>query len=64
MEPVYLLVAVALGLVAGVVLGGRLGKGKGDGSTRADAEAEAAKLRTAAQTEVDAIKQAADVEDK
>ena len=64
MEPVYLLVAVALGLIAGVVLCGRLGKGKGDGSAREVAEAEAAKLKTAAQAEVDAIKNAAAVEGK
>jgi len=64
MDPVFILVAVAIGLAAGVFLGTRLGKGRGDATAQKMAEAEAEKIRTAAKAEVDAIKQAADVEGK
>ena len=64
MDPVILLVAVAVGLAAGVFLGTRLGRAKGDNNAQQVAEAEAEKIRTAAQSEVDAIKKAAEVEGK
>jgi ribonucrease Y len=63
-DPVLMLVAVAIGLIAGVVLGTRLGRGRGDASAQKVAEEEAIKLRSAAQAEVDAIKKAAEVEGK
>ncbi len=66
MEPLYLLVAVALGLVGGVVLGTRLGRAKGGGSAAAvaAAEEEAEKIRAAAKAELEAIKKNAEVEGK
>lgn len=64
MDTVIILVAVAIGLVVGVVLGTRLGKSKGPSSAQKVAEEEAAKIRSAAQAEVDAIKKAAEVEGK
>ena len=64
MEPIYILAAVALGLVAGVVLGTRLGRARGPNDAQKVAEEEAAKIRSAAQAEVDAIKKAAEVEGK
>ncbi|HUS27665.1 MAG TPA: ribonuclease Y [Kofleriaceae bacterium] len=64
MEPIYILAAVALGLVAGGVLGTRLGRARGPNDAEKVAEEEAAKIRSAAQAEVDAIKKAAEVEGK
>ncbi len=64
MDPVFILVAVAIGLAAGVFVGRGLGKGRGDASAQKIAEEEAEKIRTAAKAEVDAIKQAAEVEGK
>jgi ribonuclease Y len=64
MDPVFILIAVAIGLAAGVFLGTRLGKGRGDSAAQKIAEEEAEKIRTAAKAEVDAIKQAAEVEGK
>src|SRR5207302_2505423 len=65
MDTVYLLVAVALGLVGGAWLGTRLGRARGDGGgvQRAAAE-EADKIRAAARVELEAVKQAAEVEGK
>jgi ribonuclease Y len=64
MDPVFILLAVALGLAAGVFLGTRLGKAKGDSSAQRIAEEEAEKIRSAARAEVEAVKQAAEVEGK
>jgi ribonucrease Y len=64
MEPIYLLAAVAIGLAAGVFLGRLLGSSRGDTGAAKVAEEEAEKIRTAAKSEVDAIKQAAEVEGK
>ncbi|MBV8762370.1 MAG: ribonuclease Y [Deltaproteobacteria bacterium] len=64
MDPVFILIAVAIGLAAGVFVGRGLGKGRGDASAAKIAEQEAEKIRTAAKAEVDAIKQAAEVEGK
>ena len=64
MDPVFILLAVALGLAAGVFLGTRLGKAKGNSSAQTMAEEEAEKIRSAARAEVEAIKQAAEVEGK
>ena len=64
MDPIFLLLAVGLGLGAGVVLGTRFGRGRGDASAQKVADEEAAKLRAAAAAEVEAIKQAAEVEGK
>ena len=65
MEVITLVIALVLGLAAGVFFGTRMGKAKGGapGDTGAS-EAEAAKIRAAAKAEVEAIKQAADVEGK
>ena len=65
MEALYVLIAVALGLGGGAWLGTRLGRGRGDGGRAQLAAAEeAAKIRAAAQVEIDAIKQAAEVDGK
>ena len=64
MDPVFILIAVAIGLAAGVFVGRGLGKGRGDAAAAKIAEEEAEKIRTAAKAEVDAIKQAAEVEGK
>ena len=64
MDPVFILVAVAIGLAAGVFVGRGLGKGRGDTAAAKIAEEEAEKIRAAAKAEVDAIKQAAEVEGK
>lgn len=65
MEVITLVIALVLGLGAGVFFGTRMGKAKGGapGDTGAS-EAEAAKVRAAAKAEVEAIKQAAEVEGK
>ena len=64
MDAVYLLVAVAIGLIGGIVVGGRLGRGKTtDGAAKA-AEEEAVKLRAAAKAEIDEIRRAAEVDGK
>jgi ribonuclease Y len=64
MDPIFILVAVAIGLAAGVFVGRALGKGRGDAGAQKIAEEEAEKIRAAAKSEVDAIKQAAEVEGK
>lgn len=66
MEPIYILVAVALGLVGGVVLGTRLGRAKSSGGSAAvaGAEEEAVKIRAAAAAEIEAIKKSAEVDGK
>jgi ribonucrease Y len=64
MDPVFILVAVVIGLFAGVFLGTRLGRARGDTGAAKVAEEEAEKIRTAAKAEVDALKQAAEVEGK
>ncbi|MDQ3364339.1 MAG: ribonuclease Y [Myxococcota bacterium] len=65
MEPLYILAAVALGLIAGVVVGTRLGRAKGDNSAALQAaEEEADTIRRAAQGEIEAIKKSAEVEGK
>ncbi len=65
MEPLYILAAVAIGLGGGVFIGTRLGRAKGDGSgAQRDAETEATRIRAAAQTEIEAIKKAAEVDGK
>jgi ribonuclease Y len=65
-DALYLLLAVAIGIGGGLVVGGRLGRaraGSGDGAREA-AEAEAAKLRAGAAAEIAEIKRAAEVEGK
>ena len=62
MDPIFILVAVVIGLFAGVFLGTRLGRARGDTGAAKVAEEEAEKIRTAAKAEVDALKQAAEVE--
>jgi len=64
MEPITLVIALVLGLGAGVLLGTRFGRARGGGGDASLAEAEAEKIRAAAKAEVDAIKQAAEVEGK
>src|SRR5688572_6340264 len=62
MEPVYILIAVALGLVAGIAIGAWLGRARGSGGAEGAAVQEAERLRTAATAEVEEIKRAAQVE--
>ena len=65
MDPVLVLVAVVVGLGAGLVVGRMLGKGKGDDSAAQRAAAEEAdKIRAAAKAEIDEIKKQAEVEGK
>lgn len=65
MDAIYILVGVALGLIAGMIVGTRLGRAKGDGSAAQQAaEAEAKKIRAAAQAEIEQIKKAAEIEGK
>ncbi len=64
MNPMFILAAVVIGLFAGVFLGTRLGRARGDTGAAKVAEEEAEKIRAAAKAEVDAIKQAAEVEGK
>jgi ribonuclease Y len=64
MEPLFILLAVTLGLGAGMFLGSRLGRGKSDSSAQKIAEEEAEKIRIAAQADVEAIKKAAEVDGK
>ena len=65
MEPLYILAAVVIGLVGGMLVGTRLGKAKGDtGAAREAAAEEAEKIRKAAQSEIEAIKKSAEVEGK
>nr|HEX4317161.1 ribonuclease Y [Kofleriaceae bacterium] len=66
MDALLLLLAVAIGLGGGLVVGGRLGRSRA-GSTddaRAAADEEIAKLRAAAGAEIAEIKRAAEVEGK
>jgi ribonucrease Y len=62
MEPVYILIAVALGLVAGIAVGAWLGRARGSGGAERAAHQEAERLRQAASLEVEQIKKAAVVE--
>jgi ribonucrease Y len=64
MDPIYLLAAVAIGLIGGIVVGGRLGKARGGSGAAKAAEDEAVKIRAAAKAEIDEIKRAAEVEGK
>ncbi len=66
MEPVLVVIAGVIGAVVGAAIGVSLGKKRGGGSdaARADAAREAERVRTAARAEVDALKQAAEVEGK
>ena len=51
MDPLYILAAVAIGLIGGMLVGTRLGKAKGDsGAAREAASEEAEKIRKAAIT--------------
>src|SRR5262245_30357057 len=64
-SPVYILVAVALGLLVGAWLGTRLGRAKGGGAEAQKVAAEEAeRIRDAAKAEIDAIKKSAEVEGK
>lgn len=65
MDAVFILIGVALGLFAGMLVGTRLGRAKGDTSAaQRAAEEEAEKIRAAARAEIEAIKQAAEVDGK
>jgi ribonuclease Y len=64
MDAAFILIAVVIGLLAGVFLGTRLGRAKGDTGAARVAEEEAEKIRAAAKAEVDAIKQAAEIDGK
>jgi ribonuclease Y len=62
MNPVYILIAVALGLVAGLAVGAWLGRSRGSGGAQNAAQQEAERVRAAAAAEVEEIKKAALVE--
>jgi ribonuclease Y len=65
MDALYMLVAVGIGLAGGAWLGMRLGRARGDsGGAQKAAVEEAAKIRAAAEIEIEAIKKAAEVEGK
>jgi ribonuclease Y len=64
MDPIVILVGVALGLGAGVFLGTRLGRARGSGADAANVAAEADQIRNAARAEVEQVKKAAEVEGK
>ena len=62
MQPVYILIAVALGLVAGLLVGAWVARVRGSGGAERAAHEEAERLRNAAAAEVEEIKRAAAVE--
>ncbi|HEY1814693.1 MAG TPA: ribonuclease Y [Kofleriaceae bacterium] len=64
MDPIVILVGVALGLAAGVFLGTRLGRARGGGGDAAKVAEEAEQIRQAAKAEVEQVKKAAEVEGK
>jgi ribonucrease Y len=64
MDPIVILVGVALGLGAGVFLGTRLGRARSGGGDAAKVAAEAEQIRDAARAEVEQVKKAAEVEGK
>ncbi len=64
MDPIVILVGVALGLGAGVFLGTRLGRARGSGADSTKVAAEAEQIRDAARAEVEQVKKAAEVEGK
>ncbi|HEX4450765.1 MAG TPA: ribonuclease Y [Kofleriaceae bacterium] len=64
MDPIVILVGVALGLAAGVFLGTRLGRARGGGADATKVAAEAEQIRDAARAEVEQVKKAAEVEGK
>ncbi len=64
MDPIVILVGVALGLAAGVFLGTRLGRARGGGGDAAKVAAEAEQIREAAKAEVEQLKKAAEVDGK
>jgi ribonucrease Y len=64
MDPIVILVGVALGLAAGVFLGTRLGHAKGGGADADKVAAEAEQIRQAAKAEVEQLKKAAEVDGK
>jgi ribonucrease Y len=65
MDPLFILIAVVVGLVGGLVVGTRMGRAKGDGSAaQKAAEEEAVKIRAAAKVEIEEIKKAAEVDGK
>jgi ribonuclease Y len=65
MDPLFILLAVVVGLGGGLFVGTRLGRAKGDGTAaQRAAEEEADKIRAAAKTEIDEIKKSAEVEGK
>jgi ribonucrease Y len=63
-QPLFILAAVVLGLIAGALLGTRLGRARAGGASDAKqaAEDEAAKIRAASRAELDGIKKAAEIE--
>ena len=64
MDPIVILVGVALGLAAGVFLGTRLGRARAGGGDATKVAAEAEQIRDAAKAEVEQLKKAAEVEGK
>ncbi len=64
MLPLYIVLSIVLGVILGGVIGRVLTKGPDASGATALAEAEAAKIRTAAADEIAALRQAAEVEGK
>jgi ribonucrease Y len=65
MDPLYILMAVVVGLAGGIFVGTRFGRARGESSAaQKAAEDEAEKIRAAARAEIDAIKKSAEVEGK
>ncbi len=64
MLPLYIALGIVLGAILGVVIGRSVAKGPSASGATELAEAEAAKIRAAAQAEIAALRQAAEVDGK
>jgi ribonucrease Y len=64
MLPLYIALGIVLGGILGVVIGKAMAKGRGGQGGHELAEAEAAKIRSAAAAEIAALRQAAEVDGK
>lgn len=64
MLPLYIALGIVLGVILGVVIGKSLAKGQSGQGGKELAEAEAQKIRAAAAAEIEALRQAAEVDGK
>jgi ribonucrease Y len=64
MLPLYIALGIVLGGILGVIIGKALAKGQGGQDGKELAEAEAQKIRAAAAAEIEALRQAAEVDGK